>query len=396
MANIRVDLTHTIYDGEEIKFRTPVDCSQITGLIVYYHEYGSQTSKVFKLTDAHGNNVGEVDHLFASDVVVKVVLDISTSKAYVQNADTNAYLEDRFSTHLWRENETVNVGDVRYLDGRENSGYVLECVEAGTTGNKQPVFSSADLDNATDLEYFSGTLPIAHGGTGATTVAGARNNLGLGNTTGALPIANGGTGATNSKEAINNLHSVGVFSRSDMGNTVNIDDPNVNGLFEVRGDEIEYTGTLPVKGYYPLLSLKTPDNVAVLQIASASSNSVYVRTSQGAMVSLEGMAWSKLATNGALSMPSSYYVTISANLNQLDYTAPADGWIYSEFQQSADTYAFFENYSKGNFLVAASPFARTANHKTIFVPVSKGDTFKIDRNGATSANDRFYYAQSEV
>ena len=39
-------------------------------------------------------------------------------------------------------------------------------------------------------------LSIANGGTGATTVAGARNALGLGNTSGAVPVANGGTGKT--------------------------------------------------------------------------------------------------------------------------------------------------------------------------------------------------------
>lgn len=48
-------------------------------------------------------------------------------------------------------------------------------------------------------------LPIANGGTGAGTVAAARNNLGLGNTSGALPIANGGTGATTAANAVNNL-----------------------------------------------------------------------------------------------------------------------------------------------------------------------------------------------
>lgn len=45
------------------------------------------------------------------------------------------------------------------------------------------------------------TLPIGNGGTGATTAAGARKNLGLGNTTGALPVANGGTGSTNAAAA---------------------------------------------------------------------------------------------------------------------------------------------------------------------------------------------------
>ena len=65
----------------------------------------------------------------------------------------------------------------------------------------------------------TGTLPIANGGTGATSAAGTRNNLGLGNTTGALPVANGGTGATTAANARTNL---GAFSSSGgkiSGNT---------------------------------------------------------------------------------------------------------------------------------------------------------------------------------
>jgi hypothetical protein len=46
-----------------------------------------------------------------------------------------------------------------------------------------------------------GTVPVASGGTGGTTVAEARKNLGLGDTSGALPIANGGTGATSATAA---------------------------------------------------------------------------------------------------------------------------------------------------------------------------------------------------
>ena len=94
MANIRVDVGYAIHDGSELKFRSPVDCSAITGLIVYYPgEDGNLTSKVFVLADAHGNNVGDIDHLFAENVVVKVILDVTTGMAFVQNADTNAYLE---------------------------------------------------------------------------------------------------------------------------------------------------------------------------------------------------------------------------------------------------------------------------------------------------------------
>lgn len=104
--NIRVDLQHNIYDGREVVFRSPVDCSQVTGLIVYYPENGVTTSREFAFTDAHGNNVGDIDHLFSEDVVVKVILDLTASKAFVQNADTNAYLEGRF------EEITASIGDI--------------------------------------------------------------------------------------------------------------------------------------------------------------------------------------------------------------------------------------------------------------------------------------------
>lgn len=48
-------------------------------------------------------------------------------------------------------------------------------------------------------------IPVANGGTGATSVASARNALGLGNTSGAVPVANGGTGATTADDARSNL-----------------------------------------------------------------------------------------------------------------------------------------------------------------------------------------------
>lgn len=69
--------------------------------------------------------------------------------------------------------------------------------------------SKYDLENAIataeNLANATGTLAIEHGGTGAATVAAARNALGLGNTEGALPVANGGTGATTAAQALTNL-----------------------------------------------------------------------------------------------------------------------------------------------------------------------------------------------
>ena len=96
MPNIRVDSSITIYSGQPLTFRSPVDCSQITGLIVYYPDGESTVSRVFQFADSHGNNVGDLD-LFSENVVVKVILDLASNCAFVQNADTNAYLESKFS-----------------------------------------------------------------------------------------------------------------------------------------------------------------------------------------------------------------------------------------------------------------------------------------------------------
>ena len=73
----------------------------------------------------------------------------------------------------------------------------------------------AGARNALGLGNTSGAVPVANGGTGATTVAGARNALGLGNTSGAVPVANGGTGATSASAARTNLNAQVALSTCD-------------------------------------------------------------------------------------------------------------------------------------------------------------------------------------
>ena len=90
--NVKVNLNYPIYDGAEIVFRAPCDAYQVTGLIV---DYLGGTQK-FAFADAHTNDLGNIDYLFSAGAVVKVILDIDTGRAFVQNAATNAYLESRF------------------------------------------------------------------------------------------------------------------------------------------------------------------------------------------------------------------------------------------------------------------------------------------------------------
>lgn len=97
MPKIRIDLEATVLNGQALTFKAPADCSDITGLIIYYPEGNTTTSKNFKFVDAHGVDVGSgTISLFAANALVKVVLDTDSGKAYVQNADTNAYLEGKF------------------------------------------------------------------------------------------------------------------------------------------------------------------------------------------------------------------------------------------------------------------------------------------------------------
>ena len=98
----------------------------------------------------------------------------------------------------------------------ENSGKAF-VVGIGDFLNRRDGFTVDWNGNATMKGGLTlGTaLSIANGGTGATTVAGARNALGLGNTSGALPIANGGTGATSLAGAQENLGIKAISERID-------------------------------------------------------------------------------------------------------------------------------------------------------------------------------------
>lgn len=106
MPKIRVDLEAAVVNGQALTFKSPADCSDITGLIIYYPAGNATTSKTFKFVDAHGVDVGSgTISLFAANALVKVVLDIDQSKAFVQNADTNAYLEAKLSEKYSPDNK---------------------------------------------------------------------------------------------------------------------------------------------------------------------------------------------------------------------------------------------------------------------------------------------------
>lgn len=152
--NIRVDLNTPISDGMDLVFRSPVDCSQITGLVVYYKEGNNTCSKVFAFSDAHGNNVGDIDHLFAENVVVKVILDVTSGMAFVQNADTNAYIEKTFIKTINGKTPDEN-GNVEIETGNGSSqnanGLTTEAANLLITILQNAVYTSNQTGNISAL-----------------------------------------------------------------------------------------------------------------------------------------------------------------------------------------------------------------------------------------------------
>lgn len=100
MANIKVELNHEIIDGQPITFVAPCDCTAVTGLKVYY----PGGSKVFTFKDAHGNALTGVGNLFSQGAYVKAILDVINGNAYLQNADTNKYLETALAGKAPKDN----------------------------------------------------------------------------------------------------------------------------------------------------------------------------------------------------------------------------------------------------------------------------------------------------
>lgn len=92
MVYIKITSECPLYDGMPVTFKAPCDCTEATGLRVYYNG----TSQTFTFKDAHGNTLTGIGNLFAQGAYVKVILDTTDGYAFIQNADTNKYIEDRF------------------------------------------------------------------------------------------------------------------------------------------------------------------------------------------------------------------------------------------------------------------------------------------------------------
>ena len=97
MANLKITVEGALMDGHQVTFKAPCACTAIDKLDVRYIESGQQKSKLFTMKDTHGNILNGLGNLFDAGAYVHVILDTTTGSAYLQNGDTNGYLENKFS-----------------------------------------------------------------------------------------------------------------------------------------------------------------------------------------------------------------------------------------------------------------------------------------------------------
>lgn len=96
MANIKVKIDYPITDGSKLKFRTPCESTSVEGLVVTYPVKNGvgYAVKNFTFMDAHGKALSGLGNVFTSDVLIEVLLDVTKGSAYIQNANSNTYIED--------------------------------------------------------------------------------------------------------------------------------------------------------------------------------------------------------------------------------------------------------------------------------------------------------------
>ena len=125
---ITVSVDFTVVDGSEIKFKSPVNCSQVTNLFVTCTN--ESKDYIFNFVDANGNDIGVIDNVFNEGAIIKVILDVTNNKAFIQSADTNSYIENTFvkKEEIGNKQEIFTYpittqaqeGQGKYIDSSEN------------------------------------------------------------------------------------------------------------------------------------------------------------------------------------------------------------------------------------------------------------------------------------
>ena len=221
---------------------------------------------------------------------------------------------------------------------------------AGNTVIQMPITRAENIENVMSIEQ---------GGTGATTVAAARNALGLGNTSGALPIANGGTGANTADDALAKLGISGA-----------IVDLSISGKVITYKKKDGTTGTITTQD--------TDTTYSAMSASEATTGTATTARTITAKV-LNDKITSKLSN--CAKVPD-YSTKTQWTFKGTTYTAPADGFVIGVLNADGSgtdstIYVNGNNVTWGN-----------DKNPICSLPVCKGDTVYA----AYNHTDMFYYS----
>lgn len=162
MANIRIDLNHSVPLGFELTFKAPCDCNEVTGLKIYSPD--EIDGKEYPFIDANGNDISSLNNLFKKDSMVQIL--INHDKAQIINGDTNGYLEAKLEKvgvfekgvgeHSFVENDIENneaTGNYAKASGYKTkaiSGCVLSVQEVNFVSYENNILTLNSADNFFD------------------------------------------------------------------------------------------------------------------------------------------------------------------------------------------------------------------------------------------------------
>lgn len=175
-------------EGRTVELRISVavavgNAENVTAILIEGEEYATKAD-----FNAHVDNMSNPHNVTASQIGLGNVVNVAPNNmtpTFTQASSRTNIVSGETLSVLFGKIAKVISDFIAHLTATNPHNITASGIGASATGHKH---------SATDIT--SGTLGVARGGTGQTSLQATRNAMGLGNTTGALPVANGGTGQT--------------------------------------------------------------------------------------------------------------------------------------------------------------------------------------------------------
>lgn len=146
MANVKIMVDGALMDGHRVTFKAPCNCVEVEKLKICYVKDGEQQSKLFTMKDSHGNNLTRLGNLFSKGAYVDAILDTNNNVAYLQNAATNRYLEQKM--------EPLGDASKVWVTPGGNTIYNFGCGSPGANGYNAGAYKDeAYVDSMTGEVY---------------------------------------------------------------------------------------------------------------------------------------------------------------------------------------------------------------------------------------------------